>query len=126
VNNIKNSSNFVLWMLSVGLLTALCISAGVGLYGWLRGWQTAVEFSNGMFIAGAGVILLGGLAIAGGFTSRGNFAIPYSRSASEASGPERTKQMMVEILRGYNALVFSSIAGVTLIGLSILIYTLFG
>jgi hypothetical protein len=34
--------------------------------------------------------------------------------------------MMVEILRGYNALVFSSIAGVTLIGLSILIYTLFG
>jgi hypothetical protein len=69
---------------------------------------------------------LGGLTVVGGFTSRGNFAITYSQSASEASGAERTKQMMMEILRGYNALVFTVIAGITLIGLAILIYNLFG
>jgi len=126
MNHIENSSNFVLRMLTTGILAALGIGAVVALYGWLRGWQTAVQFSNGMFVAGAAVIILGGLAVVGGFTSRGNFAITYSQSVSAASGPERTKQMLVEILRGYNVLVFSVIAGITLIGLSILIYNLFG
>ena len=113
-------------MLGAGILAALCIGAGVVLYGWLRGWRTATQFSNGFFVSSAAVIILGVLTIVGGFTSRGNFAITYSQSAGDASGPERTKQMMVELLRGYNALIFSAITGITLVGLSILIYNLFG
>jgi hypothetical protein len=122
MNTIKSSTNFVLRMLGAGILAALCIGAGVTLYGWLRGWQTATQFSNGMFVSGAAVIILGVLTIVGGFTSRGNFAIMYSQSAGDASA----KQMMVELLRGYNALIFSAITGITLVGLSILIYSLFG
>jgi hypothetical protein len=112
--------------LSLGVLAALCIGAGIALYGWLRGWQTATQFSNALFVSGSAVIILGVLAIVGGFTSRGDFAITYSQSAGDASLPERTKQMMLDLLQGYNVLGFSGMIGVTLIGLSIFIYDVFG
>lgn len=113
-------------MFGGGLLIALLIATGVALYGWLRGWQTATEYSNGMFISGSIVIILGVLAVAGGFTSRGNFGITYSQSAGDASIPDRTRQMIVDLLRGYNALAVSAVSGSALIGLSILIYNIFG
>jgi hypothetical protein len=126
MNNIKKPANFALRMLGAGIFAAISIGTGVALYGWLRGWETTTQFSNGMFVSGAAVIILGVLTIAGGFTSRGNFAITYSQSAGDSSGPDRAKQMILDILRGYNALVFSAITGTTLIVLSILIYNLFG
>jgi len=126
MNKVKASSGFAIRMLGIGFLTAVLAGAGVALIGLLLRWQTAVQFSNGLFVAGAAVIIFGALAVVGGFTSRGSFALSYSQSVSAASGPERTKQMIVEILRGYNALTFCVITGVILIGLSILIYTVFG
>ncbi len=126
MNNQKQTISLILRMFGGGLLIALLIATGVALYGWLRGWQTATEYSNGMFISGSIVIILGVLAVAGGFTSRGNFGITYSQSAGDASIPDRTRQMIVDLLRGYNALAVSAVSGSALIGLSILIYNIFG
>ena len=122
----KSTSRLFRQILGAGMFAALCIGLGVALYGWLRGWQTATHYSNGLFVAGSAVIILGVLIIVGGFTSRGNFAMTYSQSVSDASTPDRTQQTIVDLLRGYNALAISAIAGIALIGLSILVYKIFG
>lgn len=115
-----------LQMLWVGLLLALGIGAIVSLIGWLTGWMTARQFSDGLFLSAAVIVILGFLAIVGGITSRADFGIVYSQSAGDMSASERTRQMMTEIVRGYRVLVMSAIIGTFLVFFSILVYQIFG
>ena len=72
------------------------------------------------------VVILGLVAVWGGFTARGDFRITYAQSVSDMSIVERGKLWMLDALRGYNAVVVATICGVLLIGLSILTFNLFG
>src|SRR5574338_711302 len=110
----------LLHVFTTGAALAAAVALLVALFGVLRGWQTAVQFSNGLFVTGSAVIILGLLAVWGGFTARGNFAITYAQSVSDMSIAERGKLWMLDSLRGYNALVVATISGVLLIGLAVL------
>jgi hypothetical protein len=113
-------------MLVTGLFFAIGIGGIVSAGGWLKGWDSARQFSDGLFIAGALVFLIGLFIVLGGFTSRANFGIVYSQSAGDMPIFERTKQNVTEMLRGYRALAMCSITGGALALFSILVYQIFG
>lgn len=116
----------LLQKLFTGALISLAVSLLVTLGGWLAGWRTAIQFSNGFFIAGSVVVIFGIIAVWGGFTARGSFALTYAQSVSDMTIVERGKLWMLDSLRGYNAVVVATICGIFLIGLSILTFNLFG
>lgn len=122
----QNLLNAWLGMFATGAAVAVITALLVALLGLILGWRTAVQYSNGLFMAGSVVVILGIAAVWGGFTARGNFAVTYAQSVSDMSIAERGKLWMLDALRGYNAVVVSAISGLLLIGLSILVYTLFG
>jgi hypothetical protein len=108
-----------------GLALALVISLLVALFGAVSGWRTATQFSNAVFVVGSAVIIFGLLAVWGGFTSRGDFAMTYAQSVSDMSLSERVKLWVFDSLRGYHVVLVASICGALMIGLSVLIYELF-
>jgi len=84
-------------------------------------WDTATQFSDGFFFAGAILVALGLLSLLGGFAQRADFKIIYSQSAGDASLAERTKQMVNDIRQGQGMLILLVGAGLLLILISILI-----
>ncbi|HEY6072678.1 MAG TPA: hypothetical protein VIV15_04600 [Anaerolineales bacterium] len=116
----------LLRMLVTGTALALVLGALVALFGLISGWRNAIEFSNGMFVMGSAVVIFGLLSVWGGFTARGSFAITYAQSVSDMSILERGKLWMLDSLRGYNVVVVGTVCGLLLIGVSILVYQLFG
>jgi hypothetical protein len=109
------------------IIPAITIIVGglTALTGWITGWQTAVQFSNGLFVAGSAVGLLGLLAVLGTYRARANFGIQYSQSTSDMNLSERTKLWVKDINQGYNALIVGVVSGALLIGLAILVDKIF-
>lgn len=116
----------LLRVLVTGFVLAVGASLLVALYGLVAGWRTATHFSNGMFVVGSAVIIFGLLAVWGGFTSRGDFAMTYSQSVSDMSLPERTRLWMLDSLRGYHVVAVMTFCGILMIGLAVLIDKVFG
>ena len=108
-------------MLGLTLLISLIV-AGIGL---ALQWNTPVQFSNGFFIAGAIVVVLGTFSIAGGFQQRANFPLIYAETASQASISERGKRMMSDINQRYGAMILMIGTGLLLIAISVTIPQLF-
>lgn len=108
-------------MLGLTLLISLIV-AGIGL---ALQWNTPVQFSNGFFIAGAIVVVLGTFSIAGGFQQRANFPLIYAETASQASISERGKRMMSDIHQRYGAMILMIGTGLLLIAISVTIPHLF-
>jgi hypothetical protein len=104
-------------MLGSTVLISLIV-AGVGL---VLQWSTPVQFSNGFFVAGAIVIVLGTFSIAGGFQQRAHFPLTYAETASQASISERGKRMMADINQRYGAMILMIGTGLLLIAISIAI-----
>ena len=71
----KDTLLHILRVIAAGLVAGLAFGVVVGLFGWISGWKSALEFSNGLFVAGSAMIIFGMLSAWGGFTSRGNFAL---------------------------------------------------
>jgi hypothetical protein len=107
-------------------LAALILSILLGGIGWLLGWHTSTQYSNGFFVGGGALIVLGVFSVAGGFSQRADFKMTYARTASPASIGERAKQMIADINQGYNALIVLALTGALLIGIAVLIPNLFG
>ncbi len=122
----KDTLLHILRVIAAGLVAGLAIGVVVGLFGWVAGWKSALEFSNGLFVAGSAIIIFGLLSAWGGFTSRGNFALTYTQTASDMSLAERAKWTAIEVMRGYNVVGTATAMGLALIALSVLTYTLFG
>lgn len=116
----------LLRMALTGIALGAAASVLVGVFGLIAGWRTALHFSNGMFVVGSVLIIFGILMVWGGFTSRANFGMTYSQSVSDMSLGERSKLWVLDSLRGYNAVVVTTIGGGVMFGLSVLIYQLFG
>jgi uncharacterized membrane protein len=122
----EKKSTHLSGLLAVMLGITLVVSLIVVIIGRVDGWEQPVQFSNGFFVAGAIVILLGTLSVAGGFQQRANFQMTYAESAGQASISERAQRMMGDINQRYGMLVLMIGAGVLLIGISVAIGTFLG
>lgn len=111
----------------LGIISGLTflVTLIVLIVGFALPWNTAVQFSNGFFIAGAIVILLGTLSVTGGFQQRASFPIVYAETASDASLAERGQRMIADISQRYRVLVLLIGMGILLIGISMAIPELF-
>jgi hypothetical protein len=110
-------SRLVGTILGLTLLGSLIVT-GVGL---ALQWRAPVQFSNGFFIAGAILIVLGTLSVTGGFQQRASFPLTYAETASQASLSERGKRMMTDIHQRYGAMILMIGTGLLLIVISIAI-----
>jgi len=108
-------------MVGLTLLLALAIGAIVGCIGWLAGWKTGTQFSNGLFLPGALVIVAGLFSVMGGWGMRSDFRVVYSQSAGDMSVGERTKRWMADINQGYGAFVSLLLTGGFLVALAVLV-----
>ena len=111
----------------LGIISGLTflVTLIVLIVGFALQWNTAVQFSNGFFIAGAIVILLGTLSVTGGFQQRASFPIVYAETAGDASLAERGQRMIADISQRYRVLVLLIGMGILLIGISMAIPELF-
>jgi hypothetical protein len=120
-----NQHSSVLRLVGTILGFTLLASLIVVIMGLALQWKTPVQFSNGFFVAGAIVIVLGVFSVAGGFGQRANFSITYAETAGQASLAERTQRMMGDINQRYGALILMAVTGLLLIAISIAIPQLF-
>ena len=97
------------------LLTTVLISLAIILAGNLLHWSQPAQYSNGFFIAGAIVIILGVFSIAGGIAQRTNFDILYAETAGQAGIAERNQRMVSEITQRYGNMIFLLVTGLLLI-----------
>lgn len=84
-------------------LGTLLLVLAVGGIGWLVGWRTVTEFSNGFFIVGAILSVFGAYSALGGFRQRADYGMTFARTASPASLEERNRQMIKDMMQGTNA-----------------------
>ena len=99
-------------------IVLVCVVAGGG---WLIGWRTSTEFSNGFFIVGAIAAVFGAYSALGGFGMRAHPGVNVARTASPASLEERNRQMVKDMIEGNNFAVVLVIVGLLLIGVAVLI-----
>jgi hypothetical protein len=111
----------ILRLLGVTLLLAILIGIITACLGWLLGWKTGTQFSNGLFLLGGIAIILGIFSVLGGFGMRSDFHVVYSQSAGAMSTLERTQRWMADMTQGYSFYIFLLLTGAFLIGLSILV-----
>ncbi len=97
------------------LLTTVLISLAIFLAGNLLHWSQPTQYSNGFFIAGAIVIVLGVYSVAGGFAQRANFGMTYAESAGQASLAERNQRVAADMTQRYGTIIFLGVTGVLLI-----------
>lgn len=114
----ENSGKPVLRLAGKILGATALISLVVLLFGYFLQWSDPFQFSNGFFTAGAILIILGILAIAGGFAQRANFGIVYAESAGQMSSPERAQRMAADIAQRYGSFILILVTGLLLIGIS--------
>ena len=123
----KEDSAFGILRLAVFVVAAglvfITVIAGVG---WIIGWRTSVEYSNGFFIVGAITAVFGAYSALGGLGMRGHPGVNVARTASPASLEERNRQMFKDMKEGNNFAVVMVIVGLLLIGFAMAIPSLFG
>jgi hypothetical protein len=99
--------------------TTILIALAVLLLGYLLSWDQPVQYSNGFFVAGAILIVLGFYSVAGGFAQRANFGMTYAESAGQADLAERNQRTAADITQRYAAMIFLGITGLLLILIAI-------
>ena len=100
--------------------TAL-ISVGVLITGFLLQWNEPVKFSNAFFAAGAVVIGLGIMSVAGGFAQRADFRMTYAETAGDANIAERNQRVAADITQRYGSMILLMTTGILLIVISVVI-----
>jgi hypothetical protein len=121
----ETKSSPVLRLLGTVLGGTLLVSLIIVLVGLVFRWDTALQFSNGFFVAGVIVILLGTFSVTGGFQQRASFPLAYAETTSDASIAERGQRMMADINQRYGTLVLMIGTGILLIAVSVVITRLF-
>ena len=101
--------------------TTALISLAVFLLGYLLHWSEPIQYSNGFFIAGAILVVLGVFSVAGGFAQRGDFRIVYAETAGQADIAERSQRMAAEVTQRYGSMIFLFTTGLFLILIAVVI-----
>jgi uncharacterized membrane protein len=109
----------ILRILIKASLVSLIVGSLVVIIGLTREWKTPAEFSNGFFFAGAILIFIGLISYMG--YSRGSLDAP----AGHLDPAERSDLAVEDTSRGKRLMIFFTIPGVLLFGLSLLIARLF-
>lgn len=117
-------------MISRFLVRAILFSLFAGvvvlMIGFVRGWNTAAQFSDGFFYAGALMMCVGALSIMGG--NQRSASEPYTHSGEHLSAAERSSLWAIDMLRNYKVVSFLGLSGLLqflLSGLALLIGKLF-
>lgn len=113
-------------LLVVSLSIVMILGAAISLIGWITGWGASIQYCNGLFIAGAVLIVLGTLSVVGTYGQRASFGVQYSQSSGDMNLHERTSRWVSDITQGFNALIIGYISGGSLILVSILVDRVFG
>jgi hypothetical protein len=93
--------------------------------GWFLKWNSNTLFSNGFFVAGAVLIVLGLLSVVGGYSLRGDKFLQYSQSAGDMNTFERSRRWIADTMQGYSMFIVLLLTGLYLIGFAALIPNLF-
>ena len=101
--------------------TTVLIWLAVLLIGYVLGWSQPTQYSNGFFISGAILIVLGLFSVWGGFAQRANFDILYAEPAGQANIAERNQRTAADVIERYEALIFLVAIGLLLILVAIAI-----
>lgn len=120
----RQAISYVLRLAAIILGLTLVVSLVLLVIGAIFRWAAPVQFSNGFFIAGAILIVLGVFSVTGGFQQRASFPMTYAESAGQAPRAERTQRMMSDIHQRYGSMVLLVGSGVLLVGIAILIHQL--
>lgn len=116
----KKNSYILRWAGSILGMT-LGISLLILLLGYIYQWNEPVQFSNAFFMTGAAVIVVGVLAVAGGFAQRANFNMTYAESAGQANQAERNQRWAGEVTQRYGTMILLFTTGLLLIGIAVAI-----
>ena len=111
--------NPILRILISAILLSLMSALVVVFMGLLLGWQTSTQFSNGLFVAGV-LLLLIGLVSFQGYGQRTMSGPPVYGDPAE-----RSKLWAADTFQGQNLLAFLGLSGLLLFGLSFLVGRLF-
>ena len=111
--------NPILRILVFVILFSIISGVVVSIIGYLLGWNTSIEYSNGFFWAGLILISFGFISFQG-YRQRGGEWPPVVLSPGE-----RAHLLDADILRGRNIMVFLGVCGLLMFGLSFLILKLF-
>ena len=107
------------------MVIAVAIGGLIALIGWLLKWKTATQFSDGFFLAGALIVVLGILSVMGGYSIRSSFGVIYSQSAGDMNTYERSKRWIADITQAYSVFVLLLLVGLYLIGFAVAIPGIF-
>lgn len=113
-------------ILKIAVLLAVAAGALTSIIGWLLGWNSARQFSDGLFWAGAILMGIGFLSVLGGYSMRTNYGIQYAETSGAMSMAERTRRWAADVAQGYTALLYLVVSGGALVGISILVDSLAG
>ena len=117
----EQKMSYVLRLAGVVFGATLLVSLIVLIVGLTLHWNTPVQFSNGFFIAGGIVIVLGIVSGMGGLEQRGDAALLYGETAGHASITERTQQMLTDSKQRYGMLILAITVGALLIVIAVII-----
>jgi len=119
LSNILRTAVFAI----AAVVVLVTVIAGVG---WIIGWRTTTQFSNGFFLVGAAAAVFGAYSTLGGFGMRANPGVNVARTASPASLEERNRQSLKDKIATENFAIVMVVVGLLLIGVAVLIPNLFG
>lgn len=106
-------------------VTALALAGAtaivVSIIGLISGWRNTIQFSNGMFIAGAITIAIALLFSMGGQKKQTLEIQSASDAKDNLTIGERSRLWVEDLLQGYNAFLLMTLVGALLIGLSVII-----
>jgi hypothetical protein len=117
--DIKN--NFVLRLVGIIVGIAAALALALLLLGYFLGWDQPIQYSNGFFMTGALVAVMGVLSVAGGFAMRADPHLIYAESAAQASMAERNQRTVTDGLQRYRSMITLLGSGLLLILVSVLI-----
>jgi len=113
--------NKILRLILFTLLLAVAIGLVVSAVGFLFGWRTTTQFSDGLFWSGSLAIVLGVFSVMGNYQMRSTFGVLYAQSAGATSLVERSQRWMSDTLQSYQFYVIAFLVGVLLIGAAVLV-----
>jgi hypothetical protein len=107
----------ILRFLIIVVLITLFSGILVSIIGLTSGWKTSTQFSNGFFLAGAILIVIGFLSIMGMHEQEGNSGLQYSQ-VNHLDRDQGFKLWSADIARGNNLLALLGTSGLLLFGLA--------
>ncbi len=111
--------NSCLRILGIAAALALVAAAVTAIVGWRLGWNTPRQFGDGLFWAGAVLVVIGLLSVMGSYEMHSLSNVRYSETAGDAKLADRARQWMSDLAQGWQSLIYLVLAGGLLFAASI-------